>query len=308
MALPDDRLRGRVITGRIGNPQPGVRQPVPIILPDVGSLFRSRAERLLSLADNHVMADWLRFIARLAEAQHKAAAAIAVKAPSIEAAVAARLPPLSPERHKRTAAWRDALAVLLQTVDEPSLPSEATGVIAALTRMDIGSREKLADAYLEGHMGGRTGEGLFIAAALQVYFAGLATSLPVQPLRLLPQRGLCPVCGSAPVSGVIAAAGNAPGARYLHCGLCATAWNHVRAVCINCSESRSLALHEIDGGNGTVKAETCEACHSYAKMLYQTNDMQVDAMADDLASLALDILLATAGWTRCAPNPLVIAG
>jgi FdhE protein len=306
MALPDNRLRGRVI-GRIGDPQQGVRQPVPIILPDVSSLFRNRAERLLSLADNHVMANWLRFMARLAEAQHEAVAAIAVKAPPIEPAVGARLPPLSPDRHKRAVAWRDALTVLLQTIDRPSLPNETAGVIAALARADIESREKLADAYLEGQMGGRTGEAVFIAAALQAYFAALAATLPVQPLRLPPQRGLCPVCGSAPVSGVITAAGNAPGARYLHCGLCATAWNHVRAVCINCSESRSLALQEIDGGNGTVKAETCEECHSYAKMLYQTNDMQVDAMADDLASLALDLLLGAAGWSRCAPNPLVLA-
>jgi FdhE protein len=307
MAQPDHRLHGRVITGPLGDPQQGVRQPAPIILPDVSSLFRRRAERLLSLADHHVMADWLRFMARLAEAQHAAAASTALRVASTESAVAARLPPLSPGRHQRAAAWRDALSVLVQTIDQATLPLEAVRVIADLSCADIGSREELADAYLEGRSDGRTGEALFVAAALQTYFASLAALLPVQLLRLLPQRGLCPVCGSAPVSGVITAAGHAPGARYLHCGLCATAWNHVRAVCINCGGSRSLALHEIDGGNGTVKAETCEECRSYAKMLYQTNDMYVDAMADDLASLSLDMLLSADGWSRSAPNPLVIA-
>src|SRR5262249_50210270 len=96
---------------------------------------------------------------------------------------------------------------------------------------------------------------LYIVASLQVYFTCLASALPVHALRLLPQRGLCPVCGSAPVTGVVTATGRATGVRYMHCRLCATAWNHVRAVCINCGESGRLALHEIEGGTGVVKAE-----------------------------------------------------
>ena len=104
-------------------------------------------------------------------------------------------------------------------------------------------------------------------------------------VHLLPQRGRCPVCGSAPVAGVITAAGKAAGVRYLHCGLCATAWNHVRAVCITCGGSRGVALLGIEGSDGAVQAETCDECHSYAKMLYQAKDMAVEPMADDLASL-----------------------
>ena len=132
--------------------------------------------------------------------------------------------------------------------------------------------------------------------------------LPAPSLRLLPQRGLCPCCGSTPVSGVITATGQTPGARYLHCSLCSTAWNHVRAVCINCGESRSLALQGIEGDSGAVKAETCNECHTYAKMLYQARDMKVDPFADDLATLGLDLLVAEAGWSRHAPNPLLLIG
>ncbi len=107
------------------------------------------------------------------------------------------------------------------------------------------------------------------------------------------------------MAGVITASGQAPGVRYLHCGLCATAWNHVRAVCITCGGSRGLALLEIEGGDGAVQAETCDDCHSYAKMLYQAKDMAVEPMADDLASLGLDMLVGEAGYQR-ASNPLVI--
>jgi FdhE protein len=55
-----------------------------------------------------------------------------------------------------------------------------------------------------------------------------------------------------------------------------------------------------------VKAETCDECRSYAKMLYQSRDANVDPYADDLATLGLDFLVAEAGWARHAPNPLLL--
>ena len=113
-------------------------------------------------------------------------------------------------------------------------------------------------------------------SALQVYFTRLAVSLPAPSLRLLPQRGLCPCCGSTPVSGVVTESGRARGARFLYCSLCATALNHARAVCITCGQSRSVALQGIEGNPGAVKAETRNDCHTYAKTLYQVHDMAVD--------------------------------
>jgi FdhE protein len=107
---------------------------------------------------------------------------------------------------------------------------------------------------------------------------------------------------------VVTGSGQTPGTRYLHCSLCATAWNHVRAVCITCGESRSVSLEGIEGDSGAVKAETCNECHTYAKMLYQAKDMEVDPFADDLATLGLDVLVAEAGWSRHAPNPLLLIG
>ena len=127
-------------------------------------------------------------------------------------------------------------------------------------------------------------------------------------LRLLEQRGLCPCCGSTPSASVVRASGQTPGARYLHCSLCSTAWNHTRAVCITCGNSRTLALRGIDGDPGLVKAETCEECRTYAKVLYEAKDTGVDPYADDLASLALDVLISEAGWARHAPNPLLLVG
>jgi FdhE protein len=79
-------------------------------------------------------------------------------------------------------------------------------------------------------------------------------------------------------------------------------------VCITCGKSGALALKSIEGDGGAVKAETCDDCHTYAKLLYAAKDTQVDAFADDLASLALDVLVADAGWSRHAPNPWLLLG
>jgi len=149
---------------------------------------------------------------------------------------------------------------------------------------------------------------LFIATALQAYFTCIAAGLEASTQRLLPERGLCPCCGSTPVTGLVTASGQVPRTRYLYCSLCSTAWNHVRAVCITCGDSRTLSLKGIEGDPGAVKAETCDACHTYAKMLYQAKDMEVDPYADDLATLGLDLMVAEAGWARHAPNPLLLVG
>jgi FdhE protein len=100
-----------------------------------------------------------------------------------------------------------------------------------------------------------------------------------------------------------------PGVRYLHCSLCGTAWNHVRAIRITCGGARALNLREIEGSYyNAAKAETCDACDTYVKMFYQAKDIQMDPAADDVATLGLDILVAEAGWSRHAAHPLIPSG
>ncbi len=295
----------------IGNPQGGVKAPDAIVLPDPAVRFARIGARLEVLADGHPMAPWLLFMARLAQAQHRAVISLApLAAPAqamVDQAVAARMPPLAADGHRRDPAWREILAALLDGFADGTVPDSAQSVMRAVRRLDVAGVEALADGFLHGAVDSAdAGPALYVAAALQVYFTRLAGGLNVESLRLLPQRNLCPCCGSSPVAGVVTGAGAAPGTRYLHCSLCATAWNHVRAVCITCGEAKSLRLEGIEGDSGAVKAETCSECHSYAKMLYQAKDMQLDPVADDLASLGLDLLVAEAGWARHAPNPLLL--
>ena len=308
------RQGGAPPTGKwVGSPLGGVTAPAPLILPNPATRFSGTASRLRTLAAGHPMAEWLGFMSELSEAQHVAATTLppmpAIDRSLIDRSVAARMPPLAADGHHRNSAWRDGLTTLMNELDGSPLPEPASAAIATLRACSTDRIEDLADAFLRDTLSADdAGAGLYITAALQVYFTRLAGGLDESALRLLPQRNLCPCCGSTPVSGLITASGQTPGVRYLYCSLCSTAWNHVRAVCITCESSRTLTLRGIDGDPGVVKAETCDDCQTYAKMLYQSKDTKVDPYADDLATLGLDLMVSEAGWARHAPNPLLLIG
>jgi FdhE protein len=289
------------------------------VLPDAATRFAATARRLTALAqdhpgqDGHPMNDWLRFMAHLASAQQQAIAFVAnaadVDLPAIEQAIEAGMPPLSADGHRRQPVWRTGLSQILGAIEAGPLPQPARDVVVRLRAMEPAAIEALADDFIDDDVQiDDVGAVLYIAAALQVYWTVLAARLSADRLRLLPQRGLCPCCGSTPSAGLITAGGKTPGVRYLHCSLCSTAWNHVRAVCITCGGSRTTSLTGIENDPGVVKAETCDECKTYAKMIYQKQDMQADPYADDLASLALDILVAQAGWARHTANLLLLTG
>jgi FdhE protein len=299
--------------GWTGNPSGGVKAPEPILLPIPAVRFARTAERLELLLKGHPMEGWLDFMAKLARAQHHAATMLARLVKPDEAAVAqavaARIPPISADGHRRDPAWRDGLALLLDTAIDEGLPSPAAVVAAELRGWSAGSTETLADAFLRGAIDEKdAGPTFWIAAALQVYFTCLVGRLSASALRLLEQRSLCPCCGSTPSSSLVTASGQSPGARYLYCSLCSTAWNYSRAICVACGGSRTLALRGIEGDAGLVKAETCDECGTYSKMVYQAKDMQADPYADDLATLGLDVMVGETGWARHAPNPLLLVG
>jgi FdhE protein len=113
------------------------------------------------------------------------------------------------------------------------------------------------------------------------------------------------VCGTLPVASVVHADKQYQGYRYLHCALCATEWHLVRVKCSHCLSTEGIAYQAIEGGSEAVRAETCENCHTYRKILYQEKDMGVEPVADDLGSLALDLLMSAEGYHRASGNPLL---
>jgi len=279
------------------------------LLPATHGLFAARADRFAALAAGHSLGDWLAFLGRLSAAQQQALAALpALSLPSDELLAQAHahgMPPLDPAR--RPAAWRDALRVIAREL-LPEAPEGARKALTALLAADDGWLEGLADALLvTGDIhDGDAAELPFIGAALQVVFTQLASQLTPVRLQMLDAHNVCPCCGSPAVASVVRLGAAINNLRYLHCSLCNCEWNVPRALCTSCGNDKTVALQQIDGSDGRIRAETCDECRSYMKIAYQEKDPNVDPVADDLATLALDLLVDQAGHDRAGPNLLLI--
>lgn len=116
------------------------------------------------------------------------------------------------------------------------------------------------------------------------------------------------MCGSYPVAGIVHSGGAEQGLRYLSCSLCATQWHMVRIKCSWCESTRGIDHYTLEGSDGAVKVESCDDCGAYLKLLYLEKDGGMEAMADDLATLALDMLMDDKGKARCGPNLLFHPG
>ena len=76
----------------------------------------------------------------------------------------------------------------------------------------------------------------------------------------------------------------------------------MRVKCVLCSSTAGISYQTVDGQSDAVKAETCEGCKHYVKIVYQVNHPGAEAYADDVASLGLDLLLREAGFARGGLN------
>ncbi|MHB1331231.1 MAG: formate dehydrogenase accessory protein FdhE [Sulfuriferula sp.] len=292
--------------------QPPSIEPPFLRRPNGNVLFGERSRRLMTLAQGHAMADFLRFMAVLAEAQQYAMESQSIpilpEAGQIELCKAHGIPPLNTLTMQRDASWREGLNIILEQV--AGRANTATqAAIARIQALSDADMESLADQILSGdYTGLDLAAAPLIGAALQVYWVRLATALDLHGFTRPDVPTLCPVCGSLPTASVVRIGGVEQGLRYLHCSLCESEWNMVRIKCSHCESTKGIAYYNIEGDDGAVKAETCDECNSYLKILYMEKNMAVDPIADDLASLALDILMDEAGYLRSGPNLLLFPG
>ncbi|CAB3660071.1 formate dehydrogenase accessory protein FdhE [Achromobacter pestifer] len=287
-----------------------------VSLPDRASVFATRAARLRQLAVDSPVADYLLLMAQLVDAQQgalKDCAAPGASEDSVALAQAHGMPPLQAVGWPRDPMWRGILARLVDEVSRgKNVPAEAIEVCAALRRAvdeDPESLEDLAEAVLSEQDQGVDGAAApFVMAALQVYWTDLASRFDDKQLPVVSPFGVCPVCASLPVASVVRVGGQYEGYRYLCCSLCATQWHMVRVKCTHCEDVEAVAYQSIDGRSPAIKAETCDHCHTYRKIFYQDKDLYVEPVADDLASLMLDVLVGEAGYSRASGNPLLWHG
>ncbi len=277
------------------------------LIPPGRDLFSRRAERFRQLSPGHSLGEYLALLAVLADAQQQALNRFpALPLPDADEQALCRqhgMPLLSARSWRRNPAWRGALTMILQRMGNAALPAAAGETVAGLMQASEEVLEQMADRILAGELADVSPRELpFVAAALQVYWVQMASGLGEHAFGRLEQGGICPVCGSHPNVGIVSAGGAEQGLRYLCCSLCASQWHMVRIKCSSCESTGGIDHYILEGSNGAVKAESCDDCNSYLKLLYLEKDGQMEAMADDLASLALDMLMDSSGKVRGGPN------
>jgi FdhE protein len=284
---------------------------VPRMLPpDPARLYARRAARLRSLAAQDSLGGYLGFAAAIAAAQHEAAGAIAPALPEAAALALARehgMPPLPAQGLSRGPEWRTALQCIVgELARSAAFPPAVAAVCARLRAAPVTALESMATRLLASDgTDPDPAAAPLVAAALQVYWSALAARLDVAEFAPAAPSATCPACGLAPVASIVKSAAPSSGYRYLHCALCATEWHRVRVECTACGATHGIGYQSIDGGPAAIRAETCDGCHRYRKIFYEEHDPEVEPLADDLASIALDLLLTDAGYARASANPLL---
>jgi FdhE protein len=292
--------------------EPGQMEPpmgeIPFLFLPPGDMFTHRARRLRFLSKAHRLTDYLAFLATLADAQHDAL----TKFPAYSLQEVREQATLSPSRSmpflnarflSRNPVWRRGLSMILQQMSGAALPQAARETVSRLLVTGEAALEDAADKILAGEFPDVSPQELpFIAAALQVYWVHMTISLGRDSFGRTEQGGLCPVCGSHPIVGIVQSGGAKQGLRYLSCSLCASQWHMVRIKCSSCEATDGIDYFKIGGSSGAVKAESCGRCNTYLKLLYLAEDPGMEATADDMATLALDMLMDKEGKARRGPN------
>lgn len=212
------------------------------------------------------------------------------------------MPPLSVQSWRRASAWQEAARQIAARVIEHANPA-CRDALARLQRMDSDALEALAEAILSGDYGAiDLAAAPFVAAGLQVYWTHMVSTLGTRAFARGDITNLCPACASPPVASVVRIGGVEQGVRYLSCSLCETQWHMVRVKCSNCESTKGIGYYSIGEPSSAVKAESCDECGTYLKIAYMEKDPYIDPVADDLATLALDLLMDDSGKTRSGPN------
>jgi len=89
-------------------------------------------------------------------------------------------------------------------------------------------------------------------------------------------------------------------------------WNEVRVKCIACGTTKGVGYRAVEiegdpeGKTAVIKAEVCDECKSWTKILYQNRNPSLEIIADDVASLGLDLLMKDSEYKRAGFDPFLV--
>ncbi|PMZ93494.1 MULTISPECIES: formate dehydrogenase accessory protein FdhE [unclassified Pseudomonas] len=281
------------------------------------NLFAVRAARLEHLAEGNALGEYLHLVARLCRIQQQLVdnppGGLPVAEERQRLCISHGLPPLAADGLVREGQWLVWLQALLDHF-EPAPEGPLAAALGSLRESGDEQRKGWAIALLGGQYDAvPTALVPFLGAALQAAWSSWLLTLPEPELKPAGSLAQCPACGSPAMAGVVRNRGKHNGLRYLACSLCACEWHVVRVKCVYCESSKGLRYSSLEDdrhapGKAPLRAECCPGCQGYLKQSYLENDAAAEPLADDLASLALDMRLDEEGFHRLAPNLLLAPG
>jgi FdhE protein len=118
------------------------------------------------------------------------------------------------------------------------------------------------------------------------------------------ERACCFICGALASLGELQ--GNEQG-KHLRCGQCGADWKIPRLQCIYCGneDTSLLGILSPGGRRENVRAEVCDKCHGYLKVIPRFAPCSPEELAvEDLSTLYLDCLAQERGYRRPCPSEM----
>jgi len=296
--------------------QPGEIQGMPdddtplLVVVDAAETFRARAERMQVLADQQSDSPWLAFCAQLMQAQVDCLGSVQPQPLDenvVRESLIHKLPPFSITTWLPEAQWSVVFNALSEALEAMPLAPGVRGALERVKQTAVVDQIRQAKALLAAHDSALPADAVpFIGAALQLLWATQSKTLSAFVELHKGESGLCPVCGSHPVASVVRV-GERDLHRYLICSLCASEWYAPRARCTNCETPKEVSMLG-DTRDSALQGECCEECRGYLKLMFQAKEPLIDAVADDLASISLDLALSAEGFSRTGRNLFFTVG
>lgn len=283
---------------------------IPFWIAPKSDLFALRSVRFTELAaeDGTDWKDYLLLLARICDVQQSLLNHKSIGLPVVDADSEFTLPDI--DSAAIPAAFATLLPLFFKAIDD-DLTDQSRTSWKTLLAMPDAERHALAKRVLTQDLAADDHNySIWVHAVLQIIWTHWAQQLKEVDVPTREEREFCPCCGSDAVGGVILNGGELEGLRYLQCNLCNSRWHALRAKCTFCANTKNMSFQSIEGKTKGVlhgaSAECCEACNGYRKTYNLMKEQYADVVADDLASLPVDILLSEKGFLRGGINPYLI--
>jgi FdhE protein len=265
------------------------RDDNPVMPSDPWQASAKRAEALA--VEVASAAEVLRFYARVAGFQGEVYQSLA--AASITSAdLSFTTPPwrgLAPEFRK---------ILTIAAAHGPATVSETASMLEQVPDSSI--LETLSGYWIDENAAPSPGWAFLARSVLQPYAAYVRSRTSGKSLLHTPC--VCPYCSRKPGAGVLRPLGDG-GQRSLVCSLCVAEWEFRRIICPGCGEENHAKLPVYSAEEFPhVRVECCDACKQYIKTVDLTKNGLADPIADEIATIPLDLWAQDQGYAKLQIN------